>query len=172
MGANEVIFYLLGLLSLIFGVLTVSSTRIFRTAIYLLFTLMSVAGIYFYFDFQFIAVVQIIVYVGGIVVLIIFSLFLTQHAGVNLSKPNIGKVIWSVLAALFGLGFTYNIIANNKFVPRNNGELEASVANIGRQLLSIDQYGYILSFEVISILLLAAMIGCIVVAMKEKEVAA
>ena len=92
MGANEVIFYLLGLLSLIFGVLTVSSTRIFRTAIYLLFTLMSVAGIYFYFDFQFIAVVQIIVYVGGIVVLIIFSLFLTQHAGVNLSKPNIGKV--------------------------------------------------------------------------------
>ena len=52
-----------------------TTTKIFRAAIFLLFSLMGVAGLYFWMHVEFVAAVQIIVYVGGIVVLIIFSIF-------------------------------------------------------------------------------------------------
>ena len=58
-----------------------TTTKIFRAAIFLLFTLIGVAGLYFWMQIEFVAAVQIIVYVGGIVVLIIFSIFLTQQSG-------------------------------------------------------------------------------------------
>ena len=76
MSGSTIIFYLLTALTLGSGVLSVSTRQIFRSAIYLLFTLIGIAGIYFWLNYQFIAAVQIVVYVGGIVVLIIFSIFL------------------------------------------------------------------------------------------------
>ena len=72
MSGSTVIFYLLAALTLVCGVLSVSTRQIFRAAIYLLFSLVGVAGIYFWLKYEFIAAVQIVVYVGGIVVLIIF----------------------------------------------------------------------------------------------------
>ena len=78
MNGSTIIFYLLAALTLVCGVLSVSTRQIFRAAIYLLFSLIGIAGIYFWLDYQFVAAVQIVVYVGGIVVLIIFSIFLTH----------------------------------------------------------------------------------------------
>jgi NADH-ubiquinone/plastoquinone oxidoreductase chain 6. len=75
MNGSTIIFYLLAALTLVSGVLAVTTRHIFRAAIYLLFALIGVAGIYFWLNYQFIAAVQIVVYVGGIVVLIIFSVF-------------------------------------------------------------------------------------------------
>ena len=89
MSGSTVIFYLLTALTLVCGVLSVSTRQIFRAAIYLLFSLIGIAGIYFWLDYQFIAAAQIVVYVGGIVVLIIFSIFLTQQAGDKLPKQKI-----------------------------------------------------------------------------------
>ena len=80
---QTIIFYLLAALTLVCGLLSVTSRQIFRSAIYLLFSLIGIAGIYFWMNYKFIAAVQIVVYVGGIVVLIIFSIFLTQQAGEN-----------------------------------------------------------------------------------------
>ena len=86
MTGPTIIFYLLAALTLVSGLLSVTTRQIFRAAIYLLFSLIGVAGIYFWLDYQFIAAVQIVVYVGGIVVLIIFSIFLTQQAGEKMQK--------------------------------------------------------------------------------------
>ena len=69
------------------GLLAVTSRKIFRSAIWLLFSLIGIAGLYFWFQVDFIAAVQIIVYVGGIVVLIIFSIFLTQQSGKEMPNP-------------------------------------------------------------------------------------
>lgn len=80
---STIIFYLLAALTLTCALLSVSTRQIFRAAIYLLFSLIGIAGIYFWLQYEFIAAVQIVVYVGGIVVLIIFSIFLTQQAGKN-----------------------------------------------------------------------------------------
>jgi len=84
MNASALIFYLLAALILVFGVLTVVTRMIFRAAVYLLLSLIGVAGIYILMDMQFIAALQIVIYVGGIVVLIIFSIFLTHQAGEKL----------------------------------------------------------------------------------------
>ena len=75
MSGSTIIFYLLAAFTLLSALLAVTTRMIFRAAIYLLFSLIGIAGIYFWLQYEFIAAVQIVVYVGGIVVLIIFSIF-------------------------------------------------------------------------------------------------
>lgn len=166
MSASAFIFYAISAFTLGAGILAVTSRKIFRSAIWLLFTLVGIAGLYFWMQVEFIAAVQIIVYVGGIVILIIFSIFLTQESGKEMPKPLIKRTIFSVIAALFGFAFTYNLISKYDFAASSTKPLNVSVDEIGTQMLSTSAYGYILPFEVVSMLLLAAMIGCIVIAMK------
>jgi NADH-quinone oxidoreductase subunit J len=168
MNGSTIIFYLLAALTLVCGVLSVSTRQIFRAAIYLLFSLIGIAGIYFWLDYQFIAAVQIVVYVGGIVVLIIFSIFLTQQAGEKLSKQKIGRKIFSTLAVFCGFALTMLQVYQHSFYESSDNSVSPTVANIGNRMLSVKEGGYALPFEVISILLLAALIGCIVIAMRSK----
>lgn len=148
--------------------LAVTSRKIFRSAIWLLFSLVGIAALYFWMQVEFIAAVQIVVYVGGIVVLIIFSIFLTQESGKEMPKPPLRKTIFSILAVLFGFGASYNLISEYGFKPSAKA-FNVSVGEMGTQMLSTSEHGYILPFEVVSILLLAAMIGCIVIAIKPLE---
>src|SRR6478735_7675819 len=99
---STILFYLLAGMTLGCGFLSVTTRQIFRAAIYLLFALVGIAGLYFWLQYQFIAAVQIVVYVGGIVVLIIFSIFLTQQAGEEMLRPSMMRSIASALAVLFG----------------------------------------------------------------------
>lgn len=168
MNGSTIIFYFLASLTLISGVLSVSTRQIFRAAIYLLFSLIGIAGIYFWLDYQFIAAVQIVVYVGGIVVLIIFSIFLTQQAGEKLPKQKIGRKIFSALAVFCGFTLTMLQIYQHNFYQTSEEPVAATVANIGSRMLSIKDGGYALPFELVSILLLAALIGCIVIALRSK----
>ena len=94
MSAYEIIFYLLAAFILGNGILAMTTTKIFRAAIFLLFTLIGVAGLYFWMQIEFVAAVQIIVYVGGIVVLIIFSIFLTQQSGLEMPKATLQRKIF------------------------------------------------------------------------------
>ena len=166
MNGATIIFYLLAALTLVSGLLSVSTRQIFRAAIYLLFSLIGIAGLYFWLDYQFIAAVQIVVYVGGIVVLIIFSIFLTQQAGEKLAKQKIGRKIFSALAAFCGFALTMVQVYQHTFYEPQEEPVPVSVFNIGKKMLSVNTEGYALPFEIISMLLLAAMIGCIVIAMK------
>jgi NADH-quinone oxidoreductase subunit J len=168
MNASTIIFYLLATFTLLNAVLAVSSRNIFRSAIYLLFSLIGIAGIYFWLDYQFIAAVQIVVYVGGIVVLIIFSIFLTQQAGELLPAQKMGRQLFSALAVFCGFALTMLQVFTHQFIQSTRQPLEPTVSNIGKQMLGVNDSGYALPFEVVSILLLAAMIGCIVIAMRSK----
>lgn len=150
------------------AILAVTSLKIFRAAIYLLFCLMGIAGIYFYLNYEFIAAVQIVVYVGGIVVLIIFSIFLTHTSGADMIPPHLGRSIFAGIATVCAFAMTYLLFNEQKWIPSNAIPVEPSVTNIGTQMLSTKAYGYVLPFEVVSILLLAAMIGAIVIAIKIK----
>ena len=169
MSISAVIFYLISAFILGAGLLAVTSRKIFRAAIWLLFSLVGIASLYFWIQVEFIAAVQVIVYVGGIVVLIIFSIFLTQQSGREMPKPTTGKTIFSMAAALFGLVLTYRLIDEYGFVRDVNRPFNVTVDAIGTQMLSTTEHGYILPFEVVSMLLLAAMIGCIVIAMKSND---
>ena len=169
MDGHTIVFYLLAALTLGSGLLAITARKIFRAAIFLLFSLIGIAGFYFWLQYEFIAAVQIVVYVGGIVVLIIFSIFLTQQAGTELPNPPVRRIVFSVLAALFGLVFSWILISQHPFEGNSAQPMDPSVANIGSMMLSVNDSGYALPFELVSILLLAAMIGCIVIAIKSRD---
>lgn len=166
MNGEQIIFYLISAFVLGTAVLAVTTKKIFRSAIWLLFSLVGVAALYFWMQVEFVAAVQIIVYVGGVVVLIIFSIFLTQQSGSEMPKPSLKRTLFAALAVLFGFAFTYNIIAEYGFTPAVVKPFTVPVSAIGEQMLDTKQHGFVLPFEVVSMLLLAAMIGCIVIAMR------
>ncbi|MCX6315515.1 MAG: NADH-quinone oxidoreductase subunit J [Sphingobacteriales bacterium] len=168
MDGSTIIFYLLAALILGSGIGAVSSRQIFRAAIYLLFSLIGIAGLFFWLQYEFIAAVQIVVYVGGIVVMIIFSIFLTQQAGEKLPAQRTDRKLFAALAAFCGLAITLLQVFQFKFIGTTAATVPPTVSNIGNQMLGLAENGYALPFEVVSILLLAAMIGCIVIALKSK----
>lgn len=166
--ASTVIFYLLALLTLVGALMAVTTRQIFRAAIYLLFSLIGIAGIYFWLQYDFIAAVQIVVYVGGITVLIIFSIFLTQQAGELLPKQKISRQIFSAIAVFCAFALVMLQVRKYQFTPTTEQTVQPVIANIGEKMLSVDD-GYALPFEVISMLLLAALVGCIVIAMRSNK---
>ena len=168
MNVSAIIFYIISAFILGAGLLAMTTRKIFRSAIWLLFSLIGIAALYFWLQVEFIAAVQIIVYVGGIVVLIIFSIFLTQQSGKEMPKQPVKRIIASLLAVLFGFGLTFLQIWKYNFQPTSKN-FDWSVSKIGSQMLSTTDGGYSLPFEVVSMLLLAAMVGCIVIAMKSSS---
>lgn len=169
---KEIIFYILSSIILISSVLTVTTDKILRAAVYLLFTLAATAAFYFLVNYNFLAAVQLTVYAGGIVVLIIFSILLTHQINTDLESSSIRKKVLSGIASLFGSAVVISIIYKFTFLSLQKSaetinNTDTSVNSIGRQLLSYSENGYILPFEVISVLLLAAMIAAIIIAKKK-----
>ncbi len=164
MEGSTIIFYLLAVITLMSGLLAVTTRSIFRAAIYLLFALIGIAGLYFWMAYEFIAAVQIVVYVGGIVVLIIFSIFLTQQSGEKLPQQRLGRQLFAALAAFCGLALIMVQLYQHDFIGSPETATAPTVVNIGNQMLGTEVGGYALPFEVVSILLLAALVGCIVIA--------
>lgn len=177
MTGATIIFYLLALLTLACAVIAVTTRQIFRAAIALLFSLIGIAGIYFWMDYQFIAAVQTVVYAGGIVVLIIFSVFLTQQAGEQQPAPGLRRSLFSLIAVFCGFTLVIVQLFRRTSFPEaatTNGGVTSvpTVNDIGTRMLSVRSGGYALPFELVSILLLAALVGCIVIAMRSKPEAA
>ena len=166
MSFSQVMFALFSVMIVIFSFLTVTSRRILRAAVYLLFVLVSTAGLYFMLNFQFLAAVQLTLYAGGIVVLIIFSILLTSHISQKFEPVGWKKSLFSALAAAAGAIITITTILNYRFSASTEAAKEVNMRIIGKSLLSVDYDGYVLPFEVISVLLIAAMVAAIVIAKK------
>jgi len=164
---ERIIFYIIALIIIVFAIASVSSRKMLRSVIYLLFALCGIAGIYFLIDYNFLAAIQLTVYAGGIIVLIIFSVLLVHHIEMELEMAKISKQIITGLTCLIGLGVFLATIYNNDFHTITN-TITTSTADIGTRLLSYEAGGFILPFEVISVLLLAAMIGAIIIAKGKK----
>lgn len=160
---ERIIFYILAFIIIVFAIASVTSKKMLRSVIYLLFTLIGIAGIYFLIDYNFLAAIQLTVYAGGIIVLIIFSVVLVHHIEMELELAKKSKQILVGLACLIGLGvFLATIYSHDFNVIESN--LTTTTEEIGFGLLSYEKGGFILPFELISILLLASMIGSIVIA--------
>ena len=166
MELNQVIFILFAAIIVVFSILTVTSRRILRAAVSLLLVLVSTAGLYFMLNFAFLAAVQLALYAGGIVVLIIFSILLTHHISQKMEALEWKKTIFSALAVIFGIILTTTTILQYKFEATTVAAAEINMNVIGKALLSYEVDGYVLPFEVISILLLAAMVAAIIIAKK------
>ncbi len=164
---ERIIFYILALIMIVFAIASVTSRKMLRSVIYLLFVLCGIAGIYFLIDYNFLAAIQLTVYAGGIIVLIIFSVLLVHHIEMELEIAKTAKQILTTLACLIGLGVFLTTIYAHEFNVVENS-LTTTTADIGTKLLSYGDGGFILPFEVISVLLLAAMVGAIIIAKGNK----
>ena len=168
MTLDLIVLLILGVLIVVSSILAVTTKRILRAATYLLFVLIATAFIYFQLNYTFLGAVQLIVYAGGITVLYVFSIFLTSgQGGDKIEKLKKSKLVAGLLASIAGLVICLFIILKNNFPV--SGTLEAGelpMETIGHVLMGAGKYQYILPFEVISILLLACIVGGILIARK------
>ena len=164
--AEFIIFGILAIVIVACSLLAVTSRLIIRSATYLLFVLIASAGLYLMMGYEFLAGVQVAVYAGGIMVLFIFSILLTNHPGgvVEFEKP--GRMILSGLAAFAGLAICGHIIFNNVSKIYTLVEETPDVHQVGLTMMGTSKYQYLLPFEAISMLLLACIIGGIMIARK------
>ena len=159
---SEIIFYFIALSTCVFAVLTVTSRLIFHSAVWLSLCLLSVAGIYFYLNAAFIGVIQVLVYIGGIITLFIFAIKLTAHIDDPSVRQTNRQVLPSALAAGILLAALVCII---RFFPRPPPQVaELTLKDLGKSLMTT----YVLPFEFISVLLLAVMVGAIVIGKGKK----
>jgi NADH:ubiquinone oxidoreductase subunit 6 (subunit J) len=153
-------FFAMGALALIGALIAVSQQNLLRAALGLILAFLGVAGIYFMLEAEFVGVVQILIYVGAISVLILFAVMLTR--GLMRSTTSAHNTQWIAAACIALLLFTIlaavSIAANWHIVETKiTGDL---IPQIGTQLMTT----YLLPFVAISLLLLAALVGAIVIA--------
>ena len=148
------IFVLFAALALLAGVAILWSTSIVRMAYWLITMLVAVAGLYFLLGAYFLGVIQILVYVGGVAVLLVFGVMLTSRQLAPTLRPGRGEALWlAAVAAVLLVGLVLSILHAHwqpgTIVPAN------SAAEIGHSLLG----EFLGPFELVSVLLLVAMLG-------------
>ena len=152
---GNIAFGLIVAITLGSALMVVTSKQLLYSAIALLFTLFGVAGLYIFMWADFMVGVQVIVYIGGILVLLIFGIMLTNKiSSVNISHTSLQRGVGAVIT-LGVLGFLIPMINNTAWLQLPSEEPNQTADSIGR-LLMMD---YLLPFEVASLLLLGALIG-------------
>ena len=161
-----IVFIILALFISVNAVLAVTTKRILRAATYLLFVLFGTAGIYFQLNYSFLGAVQLLIYAGGITVLYVFSILLTSSEGDKAEKLKKGRLAAGLAASAAGLAVCLFVVLKHQFIPSHFEHGELPVRTIGHALMESGKNGYVLPFEVISILLLACIVGGILIARK------
>lgn len=163
---QQIIFWTLAIIITVFSILTVTASKILRSATYLIFVLFGTAGLYFLLNYSFLGAVQLMIYAGGIIVLYVFSILLTSSETKTPDKLRKRKIIASIAATIAGLAICLFITLTHTYTPSQFQEGELPMKQIGHALIGMDKYQFILPFEAISILLLACIIGGILIARK------
>ena len=160
--ANITFWFIAGL-TVISAFFVVSSKSLLYSAYSLLITFLGVTALYIFLWADFLAVVQVVVYVGGILVLIIFGIMLTNKiSSVNISHNSVQKRVGAIVVIGF-LGVLSYVMINTPWVQLPNAEPLDTTRAIGK-LLMID---YLLPFEAASFLLLGALIGATTLSRKD-----
>ncbi len=151
---EAMIFFLLAGLAVVAGLAILLSTSIVRMAYWLITMLVAVAGLYFLMGAYFLGVIQILVYVGGVAVLLVFGVMLTSRQLAPTLRPGRIETLWlTVVAVLLLAGLVLSIV-HSHWQPSSIAAPN-SAAEIGRSLLG----EFLGPFELASVLLLMAMLG-------------
>ncbi|MBI3795597.1 MAG: NADH-quinone oxidoreductase subunit J [Deltaproteobacteria bacterium] len=161
MGA--LIFYLLAALTIGSALIVALSRNIVYSAFSLLGTFMGVAGLYALLAADFVAVIQILVYVGGILVLIIFAVMLTHRIDdVAVSNRSVGRLPAALIVGAVGVIMSVGVVGA-RWAQKADVQAAPTTYGIGDAFLG----PYILPFEFASVVLLVVLIGAVVVSRKE-----
>ena len=152
-------FYLIAAIAVISALAVIMVRDVFRSAVCLVLLFMSVAGIYLMLHADFLAIVQILIYVGAVSVLIIVALMLTKDARQGQPLGKIKYVAGFVALMLIGV-IAYGVITT-PFAVSNQPPLEETIKPLG--MLLFGDAGYLLTVEIAAVLLLSAILGAIAV---------
>ncbi len=164
MGLN-IAFWILAAVIVVAALAVVTLRNVFRAAISLILCFVAVAGIYVTLSADFLAVVQVLVYVGGISILILLAIFLTRNIPEG-SPANRLRLPAFLMAAIL-LGLMIFSVLNTKFPVSTSAPTDQTTGALGTALLgqpNSQNYGYVLPVEIAGVLLLAALLGAIVMA--------
>ena len=169
MTGAQIIFLVVALYTLISAVMVVTTRNLVHAALWLVSTLFGVAVVYALLNANFIAVVQVVVYIGAIAILFIFAVMLTRR-DMRDSGPQLNKNWWAgaLVAVLTFAGMAFLLSGWSGF-SKTAAELPAGFdasSLLGEALVS--PTAYVLPFEVASVLLLAALVGAVYVAFNKK----
>ncbi|WP_459501983.1 NADH-quinone oxidoreductase subunit J [Bacillus sp. C1] len=168
MTGELIAFFLLSLTAIIGGILMLNLTKVMHMMLALVFTFLSIAGLYFLLSAEFVGVAQILIYSGAITIIMIFGIMLTKHDAENDSKFSFRKLLVFFAVVVFG-GVMYFAVNNIDFANRSiEGSVplhEQNTLQIGTLLYS----KYVIPFELTSVILLVALVGAIVLAKKDEK---
>ncbi|MEK9148508.1 MAG: NADH-quinone oxidoreductase subunit J [Candidatus Desantisbacteria bacterium] len=158
----EIAFYILAGMAITSAILVVSLKNLVRAILALASLFLSIAGLYILLSAEFLGLVQILVYIGGVILLFLFLIMLTENL-FEKSQVNLFQRITGIGLVLLLFGIFISILMKQPFqaIPKT----DYSIQEIGKHLLT----DYLVPFEVVSLLLLVALIGAIVIAKKEEE---
>jgi NADH-quinone oxidoreductase subunit J len=166
MGLETIVFYFFALIVVASAFMVVLSKNIIHAAFSLLFTFFGIAGLYVLLMADFVAVSQIMIYIGGILILIIFAVMLTSRIeGIEMKIGSLGKlnyIIGAVITAAVAVGLS-TIYATSNWISGTNHEIKTTINMLGNSLMT----EYLLAFEVTSVLLLIALIGAALIARRK-----
>ena len=164
-----IVFTVLAVFTAVSALLAVTTKRILRAATYLLFVLFGTAGIYFQLNYSFLGAVQLTIYAGGIIVLYVFSILLTSSDADKKEPLRNRRKVAGLAASAVGVALSLFLLLTHTFpavyaLP----ETELPMKAIGYTMMGTGKYQYLLPFELVSILLLACIIGGIMIARKRQ----
>ena len=170
---NIVLYFCVAIPLLIFSIKAVTEKRILRAATYLLFVLLGTAIFYFQMGYQFLGAVQIAVYAGGIMVLFVFAILLTNKPNEKDAGGKNHRKLWGFLVsaaslvllifAIFYMPLIHGLSLEQCLMASNT----ITMHDIGVAFTGGEKFQYLLPFEAISVLLLACIIGGVTIARKE-----
>ena len=158
MNLPDAIFVGIVAVTLLGGVLAVWLKNVFYNAMALILCLFGVAGLFIYLNGEFLAVVEVIIYIGAISIAIIFAIMLSKPWTQQHSGRNMQKVVRSLLAASLLFTGLVKIIQDAPWLEAAPGG-DFSMRLLGKSLLTV----YALPFEAVSLVLLVAIIGALVI---------
>jgi NADH-quinone oxidoreductase subunit J len=172
--SQQIIFFILAAIILTSAIVVVTIRNLFHAALALMATFLGVAGIYVLLEAGFLAMAQLLVYIGAISILIIFAIMMTRRLMQTSENPRNSQAIAALVGVL--LSFAILVLVISRLYPLGPSAeslfgaaqqvdpalIDSSVERMGRSFVSAD--AYVLPFEIASVLLLAALVGSIIIA--------
>ncbi|WP_075983170.1 NADH-quinone oxidoreductase subunit J [Bacillus massilinigeriensis] len=155
----------LALVAVIGGVLLLNLTKVVHMVVALVFTFVSIAGIYIMLSAEFVAAVQILIYSGAITIIMLFGIMLTRHNDESEEKGGLLKRILLFIGVIAFGWAVYIGIYNLDLAPEASDLHINNTEQIGIALYS----KYIIPFELVSVVLLVALVGSIILAKRDDK---
>ncbi|MBI2955132.1 MAG: NADH-quinone oxidoreductase subunit J [Chloroflexi bacterium] len=156
-------FAVLAIVMLVSAAAVVLLRNIVHCALFLALSFLSVAGIYILLNAEFLAAVQILIYAGAVMILLLFAIMLTQRAGAIAENPPNNQVGMAAVVAVALFGLLALVLSGTSWLTGAPAATQPNTEALGRALFEY----YVLPFEIASVLLLVAMIGAIVIARED-----